>query len=530
MSTHAHRPPSARLAVGARVFGLVVLSAPALWSRDDTGVLALVAVGAIWLASSVAEALRVNSTVVSLLEASLIGTVAALTIGSSLAVLGALAIPPFTASLRHGPRGMLLALSAELIPLVTLSAVLHGGMLVEQGVSTFTWVVTGIGLGLIGSFLRSSLYAANDPLTPYRDAQALLRELIDLSGRLGSGLDPISLGATIAERVRDQLPVSSLAVHVPRGHDLSPLTIEPGGSPESLTTLHVLALETCRTGRTARDGNAFAFPLMTDVGLVAVVSASLTDGLHPDAVRLEHRLNDLSKQLEPNAVHLDTAVLFGYFRDAATTDERRRLAREMHDGVAQEIASIGYLVDGIAAQAATAAETAQLGILRERITGVVAEVRRSVQSLRTEVGASDSLGSAIGGLARHLSDSSGIQIRVSADERTTRLRTDVEAELLRIAQEAMTNAVRHSGASSIVVHCRVDAPAAEIMVQDDGSGLGPRRSDSHGLEIMHERARLVGAELTIVDCLPHGTVVTVRLPGTNASQRDDLLDDTWVRA
>jgi signal transduction histidine kinase len=529
MRTYAHRPPSARLAVGARVFGLVVLSAPALWSRDDTGVLALVAVGAIWMASSAAEALRVNPTVGSLLEAGLIGTVAALTIGSSLAVLGALAIPPFTASLRRGPRGMLLVLSAELIPLVTLSAVLHGGLGTEQGASTFTWVVTGIGLGLIGSFMRSSLYVANDPLTPYRDAQALLRELIDLSGRLSSGLDPMSLGTTIAGRVRDQLPVTALVVSVPRGGDLSPLITEPGSSPESLGTLEALAAETHRTARTACDGNGFAFPMMTDVGLVAVVAGLLTDGLHPDAVRLEARLNALAAQLEPAAVHLDTAILFGSFRDAATTDERRRLAREMHDGVAQEIASIGYFVDGIAAQSSSAGQAGELRLLRERITRVVAEVRRSVQSLRTEVGSSDSLGSAIAGLARHLSDSSGIPIRVSVDERTVRLRTEVEAELLRIAQEAMTNAVRHSGASSIVVHCRVDAPAAEIMVWDDGSGLGPRRSDSHGIEIMHERARLVGAELTIVDAVPHGTVVTVCV-AARTTPRDDLLDDHWVTA
>ena len=130
----------------------------------------------------------------------------------------------------------------------------------------------------------------------------------------------------------------------------------------------------------------------------------------------------------------------------------------MHDGVAQEIASIGYLVDGLAAQSASPGEAAQLRALRERITSVVTEVRRSVQSLRTEVGTSDSLGSAIGGLARHLSDSSGIPIRVSVDERTVRLRTEVEAELLRIAQEAMTNAVRHAGATSIVVRAGSTRP------------------------------------------------------------------------
>ena len=77
----------------------------------------------------------------------------------------------------------------------------------------------------------------------------------------------------------------------------------------------------------------------------------------------------------------------------------------------------------------------------------------------------------------------------------------------------MTNAVRHAGATSIVVQCRVDAPSAEIVIRDDGSGLGPPRSDSHGLEIMHERARLVGAELTITGADPHGTIVSVRLPG-----------------
>ena len=121
------RPQFARLAVGARVFGLVVLSAPALWSRDDTGVLALVAIGTVWLASSMAEELRVNATVVSLVEAGAVGAIAALSIDASLAALGALALPPFTAALRRGPRGMLLALSAELIPLVVLSGLLHGG-------------------------------------------------------------------------------------------------------------------------------------------------------------------------------------------------------------------------------------------------------------------------------------------------------------------------------------------------------------------------------------------------------------------
>ena len=111
-------------------------------------------------------------------------------------------------------------------------------------------------------------------------------------------------------------------------------------------------------------------------------------------------------------------------------------------------------------------------MLRERLTMVVGEVRRSVQTLRTEIGENDSLGTAIGSLARHLSASSGIPIHVTLDEQTTRLRPEIESELLRIAQEAMTNAVRHSGATSISVQCSVAPPCAEIVVADNGRGLG----------------------------------------------------------
>jgi signal transduction histidine kinase len=151
---------------------------------------------------------------------------------------------------------------------------------------------------------------------------------------------------------------------------------------------------------------------------------------------------------------------------------------------------------------------------------VVGEVRRSVQTLRTEIGESDSLGTAIGSIARHLSASSGIPIHVTLDEGTTRLRPEIESELLRIAQEAMTNAVRHSGASSISVQCSVAPPAAEIVVADNGRGLGPGRDDSHGLEIMRERAALVSGALTVENNAPHGTVVAVRLAGHGVSSRE----------
>jgi signal transduction histidine kinase len=87
----------------------------------------------------------------------------------------------------------------------------------------------------------------------------------------------------------------------------------------------------------------------------------------------------------------------------------------------------------------------------------------------------------------------------------------VEAQLMRIAQEAMNNAVRHAEASSIEVRVRVTPGTAQIVVRDDGTGMKQPRPDSHGLSIMRERAALIDADLEIIPVAPHGTAVIVRL-------------------
>jgi signal transduction histidine kinase len=518
-------PQFPRLGVGARIFGFVLLSVPLLWSREDTSLLALLTIGIIWAAAVAAERLRLNSLLSSIVEAALVGAVCGLTLEAAPAVLGALAVPPFVASLRRGPRGMVLALSAELVALVAIAVLTHGALNPAQGSGTVTWVVTGIGVGLIGSFVHSAMPPPHDPLQPYRDAQALIRDLIGISGELTSGLDPVSLGTTIADAVRDELPVTALVVQVPRNDELTPLVVDADSAETDTGVLHDLALATRRTNRPAVSGNAFALPLLSDWRMVAVVSGTVSSRLESKVMNLEARLDEVAERLAATAVHLETAMLFASFRDAATVQERRRLAREMHDGIAQDIASLGYVVDGLAAGSESPEQAAGLRALRERITAVVTEVRRSVRTLRTDVDGSESLGTAIGGLARHLSESSGIPIQVTAEERTARLRPEVESELLRIAQESMNNAVRHARPSLVEVRCSVEAPGAEIVVQDDGTGMGIGRPDSWGLEIMRERALLIGAELTIEDAQPHGTRVRVRVPAPHITGRPGVVRD-----
>jgi signal transduction histidine kinase len=512
------------LAVGARAFALLTLAMPLLLSQNNLLLMALLAIGAIWAAVTAGELLEIPPTLLLVLDSAMIGTVAGLSSHSTTTILGAMAVPPFTSGLTRGTRGVALSLSAELSAYV-LWAWTRGDLDQVQGSAAFTWAVTGLGLGLIAAFVRSNFLKVNDPQRAYRDAQALIRELITLSGRLSSGLDPVALGGQIASAVRDELPVSALTVHIPRGDVLTPLVGDTGLTTPELLVSEELAQYALLSGNVRAMGHSFAFPLNSGGGVAAVVSGVLAPGLDPQAMDLPRRLSGLDRKLSPATVRLDTAVLFLSFRDSATVEERRRLAREMHDGVAQEMASLGYFVDTLVDQEPAGSDRGrQLTMLRERLTMVVGEVRRSVQTLRTEIGENDSLGTAIGSLARHLTASSGIPIHVTLDELTTRLRPEIESELLRITQEAMTNAVRHSGATAINVTCRVAPPCAEIAVTDNGHGLGARRDDSHGLEIMRERAALVDAELEVLDNAPHGTVVSVRLEGIGVSQRDEVVE------
>lgn len=503
-----------RLSAAARGFVLLALVAPVLWSRDSPALIGLGAIGLIWILAQLAQGrLHAPPLGSGVVEAWLVGAVCGFSIHTSLAVLGALAVPPFTAGLRSGWRGVAFSLSAQVAAIVLVPVLAFGGLTADQSFGAFTWCVTGLGLGLIAGFVNATLQDSPDPLAPYHYAQALIRELIDLSGGLSSGLDPVALGGVILSAVRDELPTSGLVMYVPRGESLSPLISKATLPDHDLTRCDDLALEAWAVSRPLVDGHVFAFPLVTDAGTTAVVAGLLSERLDPRALGLEQRIRELGPRMGASSVHLDTALLFASFRDAATAEERRRLAREMHDGVAQDIASLGYLVDALAARPASAEQAERIEALRERITAVVAEVRRSVVTLRTSVGASESLGTAIGSIARNLTEVSGVPVHVTLDERTTRLRPEVEAELFRIAQEAMTNAVRHARASRIDVHCQVHAPAATITVGDDGRGLQTARPDSHGLQIMRERALLIGAQLTIEDRPQAGTAVTVRIPG-----------------
>lgn len=502
-------PSSQTFAVvgAARLFALLAIGGPVLWFRQEEGLLALAALCVVWIYQGVTSVRRdLELSLSPTTEAAAIGVLCALGMDRSPVVLAALVVPPLYATAIAGVRTMVRTVLVELISVVALALMWWERISSEQAVAIFTWTIAGVGLSLIAS-VTFSTDRVPDPVGPYRDAQEHLKQLLALAGSLSSGLDVGALGGELLSEVSDRIPNRGLVLYVPRGESLAPVASTIDMAAGDLSACETLASDV-RNGTSDRRltveiGHGFAFRV-SDQAIVA--------GLRPaDSEPSAIPLVEVANSLGDNAVKLDAALLFAQFRDAATADERNRLAREMHDGVAQDIASLGYLVDALAARPADEQQAKVLGMLRERVSVVVAEVRRSVMNLRTSIGEAESLGAAISNVARHLSESSGIPIRVRLDEQPQRLRPEVEAELFRIAQEAMNNAVKHARATSIDVRCQVYAPEAIITVTDDGVGLQSARSDSHGLKIMRERARLVGAELVVRDNASRGLTVSVSL-------------------
>lgn len=496
------------LTAGARLLILVAMGAPILWTHDLSALLALAVVSVVWFVGQIgSESPRLSRWIDPTVEAALIGVVCGIAVHSSLAILAALSLAPFLGGLRRSVLGVILATSAQLVGVVLIGFLRFDGLTADQGLGVFTWSVAGVGLGFIATFVRATALQDLGEVGPYLEAQKLIRDLIDISDGLSSGLDVNALAGEVLSTVSDHLPTAAMAIYVPRGDALVPLSTRVSEGERDLSDVESLSAEARARSEPLLSEHSFAFPL----GDTAVVGGSLarSAGLAPQEV--ERTIEQLIRSLRSSAVQLDTALLFSDFRDSATADVRTRLAREMHDGVAQDIASLGYLVDALAARPANEEQGQQLNVLRERLTKIVAEVRQSVSTLRTSIGEAASLGTAIGSVARHLSESSQVPIQVTLDERSARLRSEVEAELFRITQEAMNNAIKHAQCTSIEVHCQVHAPDAHITITDDGRGMQGPRSDSYGLKIMRERARLINGDLTIEPNPAGGLVVSVQI-------------------
>jgi len=203
----------------------------------------------------------------------------------------------------------------------------------------------------------------------------------------------------------------------------------------------------------------------------------------------------------------------------AIIEERRRIARELHDGVAQ---SLGYLnlktklvSDSVSSQNTVQALT-ELGDIRQVVQDTYEDIRESIDQLSTEI-RSLSIIPALANFIREFGDNNGIEVQFDVPKGFPQLSPVAELQLLRIAQEALTNVRRHALASEVAVKLVNTKQAVEMLVKDNGKGFVAANLEKalpgyHGLNIVKERAEGLGGSVDIATAPGEGTEVKVSLP------------------
>jgi signal transduction histidine kinase len=196
----------------------------------------------------------------------------------------------------------------------------------------------------------------------------------------------------------------------------------------------------------------------------------------------------------------------------AREEERRRLRRDLHDGLGPALAGHLLRLDVLAARVRDdAAAAASVDEMRTELRGTVDEIRRVVEGLRPP--ALDELGlvGALEQVGSRISRTSAMQTSVTAAQLPA-LPAAVEVAAFRIVSEAITNAVKHAAATRCSVTMSADATSLRIVVSDDGRGLDGTAPQGHGLHTMRERAEELRGRLTVASSADGGTVVEASLP------------------
>jgi signal transduction histidine kinase len=276
---------------------------------------------------------------------------------------------------------------------------------------------------------------------------------------------------------------------------------------------------------------------MLAIGLVVISLAQVHSAVHPGAfislvttgdmlrvlfyvgllvgVIIENRINVRALR----TAHAELRRMRDLELAETTLQERSRLAREIHDGLAQDLwyaklkqSRLLQLTDlhtdaearGLAADVATALDSA------------LAEARQAIMALRPA-----GEGTLLEVLERYVDDFSdrfGIRAQFAAHGTLPQIDARAQAEVLRVVQEALNNVRRHADATLISVEVRNDGETPTIRVTDNGRGFEPAtRTGGYGLRSMEERVQLIGGELSVRSAPHDGTTVEVRLAAGDAA-------------
>jgi len=204
---------------------------------------------------------------------------------------------------------------------------------------------------------------------------------------------------------------------------------------------------------------------------------------------------------------------------AMVLGERVRLSRELHDTLLQSLVGVALEFDAVSKTLESSPATARQRVIRirEQVEEYIREARRSIWSLRSPALETGDLMDALRDAATRAAAGDAVSWSFEQGGERRRISSNLEHQLLRIGQEALLNAARHSGASKIDVGLRYEPDSVVLTIADNGHGFNPDRSqegttDHYGLTTMRERAQQAGGRLTISSAPGRGTTVEAVVP------------------
>jgi nitrate/nitrite-specific signal transduction histidine kinase len=431
---------------------------------------------------------------------------------------------------------LLFIFALEMLRRVLLPDLFHGwpgtflyGIIVLAGTLIFAETIFGVVDRLQARIVGQnrellSLHEASLAVAGELDLQSVLQEVVDqaceiVDARYGAlsflGEDGriaafITSGITTAER--------EAIGPIPEGHGLLGVVLEAG--------------ERLRLDDLTQDPRSIGFPAHHPEmhTLLAVPIRSRDRILGNLYVAEKHNAAFFTAADEETLVRLATlatiaienARLHEQVQILAIEGERQRIAREMHDSLAQ---ILGYV--NVKAQAATMflqndqqeKATDQLNQLAAAARDSYADVREGILNLRTTIDPDRDFLDVLGDYLNVWRTQNGIDLdfRIANTPSDPGISEMAEIQLLRIVQEALTNIRKHAAASRVLIRFALETDALAVRIEDNGKGfdpdeLGPSRLPRFGLSTMRERAEAIGAAFRIETRPDHGTAILIRVP------------------
>jgi two-component system, NarL family, sensor histidine kinase UhpB len=220
---------------------------------------------------------------------------------------------------------------------------------------------------------------------------------------------------------------------------------------------------------------------------------------------LERAFNRMMERLETERREAGARAL------ATQEEERQRIARGLHDEIGQTMTGVLLLLKRLA-QEATPEQRVALSEAQAAVKVSLEDVRRTAQELRPEILDHLGLASALASLARTFSERTGVPVRRRLAADLPNLDPKVELVLYRVAQEALTNAARHSGASEVTLILQHDTDSVVLRLFDNGRGFDGGSDEGGGLRGIRERALIIGGAVAIKPAPDGGAEIRLQVP------------------